>query len=95
MGVAVTTVLLSAIGAEICNLKVVNMEKQTQSLDCGRHFDFPGGGRVAKYRSFCSHTIFRKSHGSVPVNSMRFRNGIQKIGLGVLLPPPPYLPYEG
>ena len=58
------------------------MEKQTKSLDCGRHFDFPGGGRVAKYRSFCSHNIFRKSHGSVPVNSMLFGNGVQKIGLG-------------
>jgi len=25
--------------AEICNLLVVSMEKQTQSLDCGRHID--------------------------------------------------------
>jgi hypothetical protein len=69
------------------------MEKHTQSLDCGRHFDFQfsrtGGGRVAKYRSFCSPNIFRKSHGSVPVDSKRFRNGVQKIGLGVLLPPSP------
>ena len=65
------------------------MEKQTKSLDCGRHFDFPGGGRVAKYRSFCSHNISRKSHGNVPVNSIRFRNDVQKIGLGGTLPPPP------
>ena len=51
--------------------------KQIKSLDCGRHFDFPGGGRVAKYRSFCSHSIFRKIRGSVPVNFIRFTNGVQ------------------
>ena len=80
--VAVIVVLLSAIGAELCNLYVVNMEKQTKSLDCGRDFDFPGGGRVANYRSFCSHIKFRKCHGSVPVNFMLFRNDVQKIGMG-------------
>ena len=66
------------------------MEKQTKSLDCGRHFDFQGGGRVAKYRSFCSQNIFRKSHGSVFVNSMRFRSGVQKIGLRGTFTPPYY-----
>ena len=68
------------------------MEKETKSLDCGLYFDFSGGGRVAKYRSFCNHNIFGESHGSVLINSMRFRSGIKKIGLGVLLPH--YLPYE-
>ena len=60
MEVAVTIVLLSAIEAEICNLQVVKMEKQTQSLDCGRHFDLPGGGSVAKYRSFCNPNMHLK-----------------------------------
>ena len=62
VGVAVSISLLCAIEAEICILYIVNMEKQPHSLDCGRHFAFPGGGRVAKYMSFCSPTIFRKSH---------------------------------
>ena len=36
------------------------MEKPTQSLDCGRHFEFPGGGGVAKYRAFCSPNMHLK-----------------------------------
>jgi len=43
-GGVVTIVLLSAIEADICNLSVVNMEKQIHTLDCSRYFDFPGGG---------------------------------------------------
>ena len=53
----------------------------------GRHFGISGGSGVAKNAPFCSPIIFRKSHQSVPVNSERFRNGSEKIGLGVILPP--------
>ena len=56
---------------------------------CGRHFGFPGRTGVAKNVPFCSPIIFRKSHQSVPLNSERVRNGSEKIGLGVILPPPP------
>ena len=61
--------------------------KTNKSLDCGRHFDFPGGGRVAKYRSFCSHNISRKSHGSVPVNSMRLEMAFKRSVWGYFYPP--------
>ena len=54
----------------------------------GRHFGIPGRTGIAKNVPFCSPIIFRKSHQSVPVNSERFRNGSEKIGLGVILPSP-------
>ena len=38
---------------------------------------------------FCSPIISRKSHQSVSLNSERFRNGIEKIGLGGNFTPPP------
>ena len=37
----------------------------------------------------CSLTIFRKSHQSISVSSMRFGNGSQKISLGGNFTPPP------
>ena len=52
---------------------------------CGRHFGSPGGNIVAKIVPFYSQNIFRKSHQSVPLNSERFRNGSEKIGLGAPL----------
>ena len=54
---------------------------------CGRHFGSPGGNIVAKIVQFYSQNIFRKSHQNVPLNSERFRNGSEKVGLGVILPP--------
>ena len=59
--VAVTIVLLSAIAAGICQ----NGKTNTIHGLRRRHFDFPGGGRVAKYRSFCSlnmHLKLRDRH---------------------------------
>ena len=43
---------------------------------------------LRKMRHFVAPIIFRKSHQSVPVNSERFRNGSEKIGLGDNFNPP-------
>ena len=40
-------------------------------------------GGLARMTPFHSPDIFRKSHWSIPLNSEPFRNGSQKIGLGV------------
>jgi hypothetical protein len=51
---------------------------------CGRHFGSPGGNIVAKMVPFYRQNISSKSRQSVPLNSERFRNGSEKIGLGVI-----------
>ena len=56
----------------------------------GRHIGFQGAAGMEIFSPFCSPTIFRKSHQGVSVNFKRFKNGSEKIGLGVNLPPIPY-----
>ena len=54
---------------------------------CSRHLKFLSDNIDAIIVSLCSPTIFKKSHQSISVISMRFTNSGQKIGLvGNLIP---------
>jgi len=64
------------------------MEKQTQSLDSGRHFDFQVVVELPNIGHFVAPLYLGKVMEVFPLTIQAVRNGVQEIGLGVLLPPP-------
>jgi len=55
---------------------------QSYIHDSSRHIGLPGHDMMINLVSFCSPAIFRKSHQSVSLNSKRFGNADEKIGMG-------------
>ena len=84
MGRAVGIMQLSCLQTEL--LFFLSFSKNNRHLQ--PHLGFLSDNIDAIIVPLCSPTIFRKSHQSILVNSMRFGNGSQKIGLGGNFTPP-------
>jgi len=59
---------------------------QTKSLDCGRHFDFPVGGRVVKYRHFVAPTYLGKVTEVFPLTPSALEMAFKRSVWGTFTP---------
>ena len=95
LGNADGILLMSCLRAEIQRLLSRFLGKFNNFRFGGRHIGILDDDGHARIVPSHSPDMFRESHQRISVYYMWFRNGNEKIGLGVILPPPPRLSCEG
>ena len=70
------------------------MEKQTKSLDWGRHFDFQGGGELPNTGHFVPTTYLGKVKGVFPLTPCGLEMAFKRSVCGEIPIPPPLPNYH-